>query len=197
MPEGSIVEELLERTRYMGKYLAIVKDIDDPDKMRRIMVQCPVLAEDKELPWALPCDSIKRDWLPEIDDIVWIEFEQGYNIERPIWVGLAVAKDDVDTDFLAEYGSAYRKDRDYNGNQIEWKPDGLVITDVNGNVIETKTTGIIIEDVNGNIVEIGVAGVKFKTGDSSAWAPCTIQNCIFSGAPHGGTPAGITRLRGE
>lgn len=108
--------------RYAGKFLGRVEEITDPKKMRRIKAEVPEIAPGLILDWALPCDAHLTDWLPEVGDYVWMEFRGG-DIDHPIWAGLAVAKDRVDADFIASYGSAYRKDRDANGNEIEWTPD--------------------------------------------------------------------------
>lgn len=226
----TIIEDLLQKTRYVGKYKAIVTHIDDPKKMRRIRVKCPIITNKESLPWALPCDTTKVNWLPAIGDIVWIEFEGGMMIDKPIWVGLAVAKDDVDQDFIDNYINTYRKDTDYNGNSIEWKDNGMIITDLNankltmddvgvkveefnGNTVTIDSNGIIIEDSNGNTITkdssgiiikdsnaneviMDSSGVKIKSGDATAWAPCIVKNCYFTGAPHGGQPAGIIKLTG-
>ena len=192
-----IIEALLEKTRFLGKHKAIVFDIEDPKKLRRVRVKCPSVAGDVPLNWALPCDSKKSDWLPVIGDVVWIEFEGGADLDTPIFVGLAVAKDDVDQDFLDNYNSNYRKDRDPNGNQVEWKPEGFKVKDKNGNEVETTDQGMLIKDINGNEILMSPAGIKLKTGDASVWTPCIVQNCIFSGAPHGGVAGGIAKLTGE
>ncbi len=105
-----------------GKVRAFVADVDDPKKMRRIRCRIPLISNSELSTWALPCDSVRRDWLPVPGDVVWVEFEQG-EPSFPIWVGLAVAKADVDADFIANYGSDYRKDRDPNGNYIKWTSD--------------------------------------------------------------------------
>lgn len=114
--------------RYFSKVRGWVKDIDDPKKMRRIRVVVPAIHRTEPLPWALPCDAVRGDWLPKAGDsiqtadIVWVEFEGGY-VDQPIWSGLAVAKDDVDSDFSAAYGHEYQKIRDLNGNEIELTKD--------------------------------------------------------------------------
>lgn len=65
------------------------------------------------------------------------------------------------------------------------------------NKITLKANGSIeIEDKNGHIVKLDSTGITFNTGDATAWTPCIIPNCIFSGAPHGGAPAGIVKLKG-
>ena len=209
----SIVEDLLERTRYMGKFRALVTDNEDPDELRRIKVQCPAVAEEVDLPWALPCDNRRSDWIPDKGDIVWIEFEQGYHLEHPIYVGLAMAKDDMSEDFKDNYGPKYRKDWDVNGNSIEWKEDGMVIKDKNNNNaifnedgIEIKdkhsnktisdSSGYKIEDKNGNKIKMDVAGTKLVTGDASPWQPNILSLDPMTGIPHGGAAAGILKLTG-
>lgn len=132
----SLEEDMILKLRYQGKHRAWVEDIDDEKEMRRIRVSCPIISNTENLNWALPCDSHKSDWLPKVGDIVWIEFEGGYHVDKPIWIGLAVAKSDVDQDFLDNYGHDYRKDRDYNDNFIEWSPDGMKIQSSFGSFIE-------------------------------------------------------------
>ena len=188
----NILEELILKTQYLGKFRAIVKDIADPKKMRRLRVVCPCISEKAVLPWALPCAALKTDWLPKKGDVVWIEFE-GSQIDFPIWVGLAVAKEDVDADFLANYNEKYRKDRDYNGNSIEWKESGLIITDKNGNTITMSATGIELEGSSGVKVKLKADGITLASGDAVSWKPNTLMVDPFSGCPHS---IGIVKLKG-
>lgn len=89
-----MVVELYEaqRNRYYGKYRGLVRDVDDPDNLGRIVAQVPeVYGEDEESPWAWPAVPFAGQdhglvLLPEVDDGVWIEFEAG-DINRPIWTG--------------------------------------------------------------------------------------------------------------
>ena len=127
----------------LGKMKAVVKQIDDPKKMRRIKVVIPSIDPEELSSWAYPCDSIKRDWLPQTGDIVWVEYEGFDTAGDLLWTGLAVAKDDVDEDFRAIYEDSefegkrhlFRKHRDYIGNSITWSPDGFLIKDLAGQTI--------------------------------------------------------------
>lgn len=90
----NLLVELTEsvRSRYFGKYRGIVKQVDDPDKLGRIIAQVPeIYGDEVESPWALPAVPFAgKDHgfvaIPETDDGVWIEFEAG-DISRPIWTG--------------------------------------------------------------------------------------------------------------
>jgi hypothetical protein len=117
--------------------------------------------------WAEACSALNTNWLPKVDDVVWIEFQDG-NIDYPVWVGLAVANGDVDSDFLANYGHDYRKDVDYNGNSIQWTTDGMIITDLHGNIIKTDGNGIFIEDFDLNKIETNSSGINItcKNGNT-------------------------------
>jgi len=122
--------------RYFAPVMGIVKDIADPKKRRRIRVIAPAISPAEKLPWALPADASRKDWLPKVDDIVWMQFQGGF-AHKPIWGTLAVAKEDVSSDFLAEYTHERRIDHDYNGNTIDWSkdagsPSGTPCISVNG-----------------------------------------------------------------
>ncbi len=67
---------------------------------------------------------------------------------------------------------------------------------------ENRPKNLISKDVrvysnHGNEIRFEALGITIKTGDAATWTPCIIPNCIFSGAPHGGIVAGITKLKGE
>ena len=113
----------------------IVKDIDDPKKMLRIKVTIPeLLMKGSEMtPWALPCIPMRRDWLPKVNDLVWIKFVDGLP-SKPVWLGRAVAKDKVSQDFQDNYKDIYQIDYDENGNKIEWTENGFIATDGGGNI---------------------------------------------------------------
>jgi len=79
------------RNRFFGKYRGIVRDVDDPESMGRIVAQVPEVLGDSDTPWALPSVPFAGAdhglvVLPEVDDGVWIEFEAG-DLSRPIWSG--------------------------------------------------------------------------------------------------------------
>jgi hypothetical protein len=90
--EQLVVELAQEvRHRYFGKYRGIVRDVNDPESLGRIVAQVPSVLGDEDSPWALPAvpfagASHGLVLLPQPGDGVWIEFEAG-NAARPIWTG--------------------------------------------------------------------------------------------------------------
>ena len=58
----------------------------------------------------------------------------------------------------------------------------------NGNKITMKADGSIEIESNGALI--------LKSGDSSSWKPNIQGTCLFTGAPHGGSGAGIAKLKG-
>jgi len=104
--------------RYFGKYRAVVTSISDPREAGRIMFKAPVvLGIDEELGWALPSPASgggvnKGDFnAPEINDFVWIEFEEG-DPAQPIWSpGPWGIRDGVN--MLPKHSRAVGDDTDY------------------------------------------------------------------------------------
>jgi uncharacterized protein involved in type VI secretion and phage assembly len=93
----TLVMELTEllRSRYFGKYRALVKDVNDPDTCGRITVTLKEIYGENDSPWALPSFPFGGNrhgliMLPEIGDGVWIEFEGG-DPSRPVWTGAWLA----------------------------------------------------------------------------------------------------------
>jgi len=90
--EQKIVELAeFQRGRYFGKYRGLVRDVDDPENMGRIVAQVPEVYGEEDSPWALPSVPFAGKnhgfvVLPEVGDGVWIEFEAG-DPSRPIWTG--------------------------------------------------------------------------------------------------------------
>ncbi|WP_017296921.1 phage baseplate assembly protein V [Nodosilinea nodulosa] len=80
-----------QRSRYFGKYRGLVRDVDDPEGVGRLVAQVPEVYGEEDSPWAWPAvpfagPSHGLVLLPEVGDGVWIEFEAG-DISRPIWTG--------------------------------------------------------------------------------------------------------------
>lgn len=87
------------RNRYFGKYRGLVKDVDDPEGMGRIIARVPEVFGEEDSPWALPSVPFAGGdhglvLLPEVDDGVWIEFEAG-DPSRPIWSGCWWARNEM------------------------------------------------------------------------------------------------------
>lgn len=72
-----------------------------------------------------------------------------------------------------------------NVNNKTHRPSGLSEGDV------------YLYDYRGTQIKIDSAGITLNTGDASTWKPNVIATCPLTGLPHGGTLAGITKLKGE
>lgn len=88
---------ILRGTLYFGKYKGYVSNNNDPLKMGRLKVSCPiVLGKDAkgqlvESNWALPCVPYAGEdegtiFVPKVNTGVWVEFEEG-DPGKPIWAG--------------------------------------------------------------------------------------------------------------
>ena len=79
------------RSRFFGKYRGVVTNVEDPEKLGRIVAQVPEVLQEMPSPWALPATPFAGPGhglvlIPEVGDGVWIEFEAG-DPSRPIWTG--------------------------------------------------------------------------------------------------------------
>lgn len=82
------------------------------------------------------------------------------------------------------------------GQSITISATGVDIQDLSFNKISTSPLGITIENTTGNQIIIDSTGVTFITGDGFLWNPNIRSNCPFDGLPHGGSTAGINKLKG-
>lgn len=69
--------------------------------------------------------------------------------------------------------------------------------------LEVTTEGNVTINAAGNVevsatgnATVSAAQITLASGDAAAWAPCILPNCLLTGAPQGGIPAGITKLKG-
>ena len=79
------------RNHFFGKYRGVVTNVEDPEKLGRIIAQVPEILHEEPSPWALPATPFAGSGhglvlIPEVGDGVWIEFEGG-DPSRPIWSG--------------------------------------------------------------------------------------------------------------
>jgi len=149
--------------RYYSKYRGRVERNDDPDFRGRIQISCSAVYGDAVYKyWALPCGlpsgGAKLFAIPNVGDMVWVEFEGG-DPRFPIWswgwfIEGAVPKSaQVDGDKIAAtvYQSA-------SGHRIVMndKDDTLTISNASGlNIVLTKDS-----------LELVGAGQKAVKGDT-------------------------------
>ena len=88
---------LLERieNRYFGKYRGTVVDRADPQKLGRLKLNVPSVLADAVTGWAWPAAAYAGKGIglfavPQVGDIVWVEFAEG-ELDQPLWTGCAWA----------------------------------------------------------------------------------------------------------
>lgn len=152
-----------------GKYRAIVKNIEDPEKLGRIKVNCPEIYGKDNSPWTWPCLPYGGNsetgifFIPELESGVWIEFEQGH-ITNPIWTGCwwtkYKGKNEIPKNSQDNYGS-HKIIKTKSGHSIEFYDEvgkeKLIITDSKGSVVT-------LEDELVSIVSSGVITLESKDG---------------------------------
>jgi hypothetical protein len=84
-PQGSESDAPSDSRSYVGKYHGRVINNMDPLNQRRIEVLMPEIGDDPA--WATPGSEVEHLDVPELDTVVWIEFEYG-DPAYPKWVGL-------------------------------------------------------------------------------------------------------------
>lgn len=178
----------LAATRLYGKHRGTVTDVADPENKCRIMATVPgVMGPQGEVVgWAEPAFPFAgagrgQVMLPEVGDMVWIEFEAG-NIDFPIWTGCF---------FL----SGQRPTPDSNGARVivsksghqlvlDDDADKVVLAHAMGATLEMTATEITLSigackmvmsltaiSFNEGVVKIGPAGVSLAQGAMTLGVP--------------------------
>jgi uncharacterized protein involved in type VI secretion and phage assembly len=187
-----LVERLareLERRRW-GKYRGFVDDNADPDLRGRLKLRVPSVYGLEVSDWALPCVPFGGApghglyLLPEKDDMVWVEFEEG-DIDRPIWSGGAwppesevpepgrrtlltpkghrielVDVDDEEAVIVTHAGGA----------KLEIDPKGtVVLEDQSGGSItlDAENEELVITDKHGNTISMGSSGITIEDANGN------------------------------
>ncbi len=182
------VEQLTQHSagRFFGKYRGQVSNIDDPDKLGRIMALVPSVMDQEPVGWALPAfpfagSNCGHVMLPAVGAMVWIEFEGG-NLDFPIWSGGFFVSGDrpsPDTNgahvIITQGGHKVVLDDDggtvslehSGGAKLEMTQTGITLS-IGGSKMEMSLTAI---SFNEGIVKIGPAGVSLVSGAMSLGVP--------------------------
>jgi uncharacterized protein involved in type VI secretion and phage assembly len=142
------------RSRFYGKYRAIVSNTDDPETLGRLRAQVPEVLQDVESPWALPCAAYAGPnqglyAIPPVGAGVWIEFEAG-DPSRPIWSGTWWAKDEAPKNEAAAEPTPARKIlRSESGLMVALDDDAKKIS-----VGDSDAKNILTIEVQGGKVKI-------------------------------------------
>lgn len=137
--------------KYYSSYRGYVVDNNDPDGIGRIRVKIPVITGDTVHPkWIFPKNNFSgNDYgmqvLPEIGDVVWIEFETGH-AHFPMWSH-------------GHYGTG-EKPAEFASNKVYGfkSPAGQIVTidDDNNKIIIYSNSDIILNDgENEGLVIVG------------------------------------------
>jgi uncharacterized protein involved in type VI secretion and phage assembly len=182
--------KLVDGKRY-GKYSAIVKNNEDPEKRGRLQLLIPDVLKDKASDWAKPClpfgGGAGYGWflVPDNNAQVWAEFEGG-DVSRPIWTGIFWQQEsDVPTEALktppttrmlqTPSGHILQFD-DEKGKEtfrLHHPAEAELTIDEHGTIIITDSVGakitldaqgenIVVEDFNGNILTLNSKGTIVK-----------------------------------
>ena len=150
-----------ENKKIFGKYRAIVKDINDPEKLGRIKVECSPIYGNDLSPWTWPClpygglNNTGMFFIPEVGSGVWIEFEQG-SIDNPIWTGVWWTKpnnlNEVPNEARTNYGAS-KIIKTKSGHVIELNDNG-------GILIKDGSSGVSLKLENGMVKILGALGIN-------------------------------------
>lgn len=72
--------------KYYGKYSGVVVDNEDTEFRGRIKVRVETVFGPKDVVQARPCFASGHFFVPDVDALVWVEFEAG-DCRYPLWVG--------------------------------------------------------------------------------------------------------------
>ena len=145
----------------VGTYSGIVAENRDPEKLGRLKVRVPVvygvsgpageeIGIDK-LPWAMPTGlpaggsiiSGGIDWVPNVNDSVWVRFLDG-EPEKPIWEWGMQNRSQASAMGVHQYDSEnsapFRTGLTRFGHTIEFTLDGLVVTTAGGQQVTLSDT---------------------------------------------------------
>jgi filamentous hemagglutinin family protein len=164
------------------------------------------LLGDNETDWANPCfpyagNDEGKVFIPDIDDMVWVEFEAG-DINKPIWVGGPLSRGDVPSEVQDGYPEKHVIKTD-QGHKIVFDDSEddprLIIEHESGTktvyfnqetangTIQNDVIGDFISEVAGNIELnsdsslIGEAGLSISlSADGSAELSSELRNLIQS-----------------
>ncbi len=181
---------------HYGKYRGFVVDNADPEKRARLKVRIPSVTGDMVSQWALPCAPFGGGSgyglfaVPQVDDQVWIEFEEG-DIDRPIWVGTfwqaeadvpePAALDQPTTCLLQTPGEHRLQFDDEEGEErivLHHTSGAELLIDENGTVIlkdagdntltmDARSPGISLEDANGNSCVMSPSGTTVEDANGN------------------------------
>lgn len=149
--------------RIFGAVIAVVSNVDDPDRLGRVKVRYPWLKDDSESPWARIVSFLAGAdrgavFRPETGDEVLVLFEHG-DMRFPYVIGaLWNGKDAMPSERGADGDNAVRLIKSRSGHQVVIDDtagaEKVIVRDKAGNSVELSSEGVV---VNSGAVKIGSA----------------------------------------
>jgi uncharacterized protein involved in type VI secretion and phage assembly len=188
------VARYIERNegKYWGKCRGLVVDRNDPEQLGRLRLKVPSIFGAAETGWASPASpyagaDVGFFFLPQVDDMVWVEFEEG-DLDHPIWSGGFWGRPGGRPEVPSEARAAY--------------PDQAVIKTKSGHVIvlsdvagaqritiRAKNGCQIVLDPQNSTVTIQADEVHIRgSGDVQELATKTFVQQVFDAHTH---PTGV------
>jgi uncharacterized protein involved in type VI secretion and phage assembly len=169
------VARYIERNegKYWGKCRGFVVDRNDPEQLGRLRLKVPSIFRDAETGWASPASpyagaDIGFFFLPQLGDMVWVEFEEG-ELDHPIWSGGSWARPNQQSEAPSEARASY--------------PDQAVLKTKSGNVI-------VLSDAAGS----ERITIRAKGGSEIALDSATNMITIHADEVHVGGQGGVQEL---
>lgn len=217
------MEELLAelirevRGRHFGKHRGFVVDNQDPEQRARVRVRVPSVLGETDSAWAMPCMPFGgladqgMMMVPEVDAMVWVEFEAG-DVSHPIWTGTSwEAADSVPSEgalsepttrvlktpsgHVLQFDDAEGKEQfrlhHPRGAELTIDKEGTVaLTDAGGSrlKLDAKKNEVVLEDSHGNALTMDSRGVRVvdKSGNKIEMAASGVtvsaQKIVIDGA---------------
>lgn len=216
-----------------GKYRGIVIDNQDPQKRGRLKLRIPSVLNDQASDWALPCmpyggaPQQGMFMVPEVDALVWVEFEAG-DVHCPIWVGTFwmaegdppedAATEEPTTRLLQTSSGHILQFDDADGQErirLHHSTEAELVVDPNGTISLTDASGavlrmdaqdneITVEDANGNTMTMNSSATRVEDANGHVMemtaAGITVEApkiIIKGGQVHLGGEGGEPVLQGQ
>jgi uncharacterized protein involved in type VI secretion and phage assembly len=177
----SLIELISEKSdgktvagRIFGAVIAVVSNVDDPDRLGRVKVRYPWLKDDSESPWARLVSFMAGAgrgavFRPETGDEVLVLFEHG-DMRFPYVIGvLWNGKDQMPSERGADGDNAVRLIKSRSGHQI-------VIDDTAG------AEKVTVHDKAGNSIELSSGGIVINSGAVRIGSGAAAQSLVLGDA---------------
>lgn len=135
--------------KFPGLYVGTVETVEDRGCIKVSIPTIFAQTNPESFVWARPCFPYGHFFVPEVNDKVWVAFENG-DPTAPVWLGIWYPEEKVPQE--ADVSPPVKRViRSASGNLIviddTRNSEQIVITDKTGNSIELRTNGVLIKCV--------------------------------------------------